>query len=461
MQEQPLKKVLRHLAEEVFPPETDLWPAISTHLSTSHKDSANRGAIQMKPPRIQSNRLRLMALVAAVLLVLTVFAFASPQGQAWAQNIFKFFMQSESDVLVQPTSIPQQSISPATIPQTVKNIKLPTELPAGWKIGAIDTREGDEYVHVGFSYSGKRRTLDLYMQPAVKLAGTIWGPGDEVETVPVGEGTGDYTRGVWMEETKKSFIFQVEPEAAVELQWFKDVAVRRLRWRSNGMLYWLISGGGSPGHPGYLGKIDLIRIAESLEAVSPSADTWPDPDSFVPEEGRSEIVNEVNLDVEAIAAEAGFRVLAPSVLPQSYSFIGGGYYDLGHETWLTFQCIDGNIEYGQWDFTLRQKQISEVEFLKQVDDFRPRVGLSAEIEPVSIGDATGEYVQGGWRPTFSKPESPPMQEVWYSDANIHHMFWYQDGMLFQIHTTRGSFDFDPGKCRLEKEVLVAFAERLK
>jgi hypothetical protein len=100
---------------------------------------------------------------------------------------------------------------------------------------------------------------------------------------------------------------------------------------------------------------------------------------------------------------------------------------------------------------------------------RQEVGASAFIESVMIGDTPGEYVQGGWFRIIDPVTIEHLRDEWISEMNVHHLFWYRDGILYRLYTSRGpGGDIDSadvagynGPCRLDKFDLIAFAESMR
>jgi len=467
MNKPPLKQTLRQLAEESIPPGTDLWPRIKAQLESAGMDAQPR-----------NRKMRAAPVVAlAALLAIVVLALATPPGRAWAQNLLGFFERAASDVSV-PTAVPAPALDPAQIPAAVAaveqdlaedlgagySILLPTRLPEGWRLAAVEAGDDPGEAHVEFSYAGGGRLLELSIQPAAQLAGTIWGPPGEVVLVPVGEGVGEFVQGAWFTEPGRLIAFQILPEQAEWLEWISDLSLRRLRWQIGEEIFALVSQGGSAGHPGHLSAIDLVTIAESLAPVPVSAESWPEAEPFVPDEGRAELAAapvEANLDLADLQAKFAFPLMVPTLLPPGYSFAGWGYVEFGRIAMLDFECgVPGGG--GWWALRLEQQPLSDDDLSTDMLHSWVRVGASAAIETVPVWDVSGEYVQGDWVRVIDPLTLALVREEWNSVLNFHHLIWFRDGMLYKISTSRGAVDPSyAGACRVDKGAVLLMAESMK
>jgi hypothetical protein len=465
MYEKPLKNVLRDLAEEQISSKTDLWPRIRS---------------RVKPGRVRTI-VPDVSISLVVLFILVVITLATPQGRAWAQSLFGYFERATSDPII-PTSIPQESLAPAVIPPAASNaeqgppfdIMLPTMLPEGWTLALIGPAQADGEVHISFDFdfgSNPKRWLDLYMQTADELVGTVWGPAGEVEAVQVGQYPGEFVSGVWLALSGQKIVFQALPDETADLEWGLIGSFRRLRWEVDGVMYWLVARGGEPGIPGYLAKPDLIVIGESL---APAAAGSPpiEVETFVPDGGGSEVANIVpaeNLDLADFLAKVDFPALVPTVLPENYTFTGW-YYEAG---WvpaeMRFDCgVQTSMTWYQLAFTQSPIPVEEMQFGSR-GALRQAVGAAAVIETVQIGDVEGHYAQGGWFAIMDPVTHEHLRNEWVSEMNAHHLFWYRDGILYRISPGGGpAGDIDTtdvasynGPCRLDKFDLIAFAEGLQ
>jgi hypothetical protein len=85
-----------------------------------------------------------------------------------------------------------------------------------------------------------------------------------VEGVNVGGFQGEYVEGGWT--TSQPAKSGATPALTVTLQavWDPQANIHFLRWQENDILYELFFSGADPNLQGYLGKDEMIAIAESL-----------------------------------------------------------------------------------------------------------------------------------------------------------------------------------------------------
>lgn len=85
------------------------------------------------------------------------------------------------------------------------------------------------------------------------------------------------------------------------------------------------------------------------------------------------------------------------------------------------------------------------------------IGADAVIEPVTVGDVSGEYVRGAWQ--WGEPATEgsigSTEMIWQSDDPHQQLRWTQDGIVYTLSTTVGQ---DLG---LTQADLIALAESVK
>jgi hypothetical protein len=129
---------------------------------------------------------------------------------------------------------------------------------------AFEPREWDHpknTVQISYSFSSKSigpglasNGLVISQQPIENVedcemgTGCLVGAGAKVETVQIGEVTGEYVIGVWKADNAGNWIWEYEPY------------LQRLRWQENGFAFEILY----MGAPEEVGKTDLISIAESM-----------------------------------------------------------------------------------------------------------------------------------------------------------------------------------------------------
>lgn len=264
MNEKHLQKALEHLAEELVPANTDLWPAIRAHFETS-KRHFFQGDILMKTELARRQRLAFTILFA--LLLVTALLFATPQGRAWAQNMLQFFTRAETDQLpVQAWQLTPASETAAPDPASIIDadpsiaaveqqagypILQPTWLPETLTFAGATLEPENKIVRLFYRYvetNGLVLREERFTQTdACALCGMV-GESAAVEPVQIGGNPGEYVRGVWK-------LTDAGPV------WEADPYLQTLRWQANGMAFELQY----MGPPDALSKVDMIAVAASVE----------------------------------------------------------------------------------------------------------------------------------------------------------------------------------------------------
>jgi hypothetical protein len=260
MNEKNIKTLLHNTAEEEIPSaEVSLWPSIKQHLVEKG------GSLNRQPTHVR--RLRAVAYATLVVLVGIIAGLATPQGRSLAQEILQFFTRSDSDTLPvqswQLTPLPEITtpdpgdINNATLSvsevegQLGYDVLEPSWLPEVLTFAGANLEPEQQIAKLFYRYE-ETNGLVLSEQPGqianeCELCGSV-GASAYVETVQIGNTTGEYVEGVWT----------LTEEGPV---WVSDPYLKRLRWQANGMAFELLY----MGPPDSLSRVDLITIAESLK----------------------------------------------------------------------------------------------------------------------------------------------------------------------------------------------------
>ena len=218
--------------------------------------------------KTSSRVITILAPIALALSLALVFIAATPQGQALAQEFRSLFFRTAPDVRPMSTDNPRPAaITPlADIPAaealTGWEIFKPSWLPEGVAFDTIDYRPEygrvvQEYsfqktigMSAGFFYLGQRKTPFTDLWPVGESA--------QIETVQIGNVTGEYVIGVW-------------GGAVDHLEWEANPNIQHLRWQANGyyfdLEFWAmgIDLKDLATSPYYLSKEKLIAIASSMK----------------------------------------------------------------------------------------------------------------------------------------------------------------------------------------------------
>lgn len=133
--------------------------------------------------------------------------------------------------------------------------------------------------------------------------------------------------------------------------------------------------------------------------------------------------------VEQINNLADFPVSLPESLLPGLQFIGCRYEAGTQTTVMLYQGAGYNLFLSQ-----RPSDAGQEYF---------RIGASALVEPVHIGEIQGEYVSGGWVPQslIESPEMKPQDDLniqWDNSLPQHTLRWQLQGFSYQLRAT-GSF----------------------
>ena len=268
MNKNEMRTLLKDLTEQKAPAaQIDLWPAIQAHLPMSQPEPS-RGTI-MKT-QSQFRRWKPAYLLLSVILIGALF-FAFPQGRVWAQEFLQFFSRTQTDALpVQTWQLtPQPTLAPGTAmpdPESILEAKLSVkevEDQSGFDVKE-PTWLPEHLALVGATYDPQRFLVrifyrleesnglvlkeEFYSSPDTCVLCNEVGASASVETVKIGNGTGEYVQGVW-KLTENGPI------------WENDPYLQTLRWQADGAAYELLY----MGSPDTLTKEDLVKIAGSLQ----------------------------------------------------------------------------------------------------------------------------------------------------------------------------------------------------
>jgi hypothetical protein len=245
-----------------------------------------------------------------------------------------------------------------------------------------------------------------------------------IETVQIGDGTGQYVKGGWKSNNVTGFEWTNVPPFGEE---------QRLRWEKDGIAFALMDMTW-----GDLSKEDLIAIAESMVKAQVESNTSMQPATATPEVVKYD--SPYTLTIAQAEEQAGFDLRLPDVLPEGLSFEGAHYDAERHTVSLLYRA--GPEEPS---FSVSEQPISslqdcaicgiEVGGINTQDESYRRpmyrgpklVGANATIEAVLIGEITGLYVEGVWEAIGDTG-----QWGWQPYPEIAHMRWQQGGMAFEL-----------------------------
>lgn len=320
-----IHSMLKHLAEEASPPSgIDLWPAIQGRLIASKPFS------QYKEPSMNTNntkkrQIRLVAASLLILLVLATIFFFTPQGQAWAQTVLRFFKHSGNEQIlstpapvnmvdmtpgvVQPTLTPEARqypvffetcgdfLTPRCSLEQIKGlVDFPVKGIAAIPEGMIfvGATGGSDGVILLYQRDEPMTTLLLQQWPVSRMDMPLSvADNAEIEIVQIRGTQGEYVKGAWSH--------YAGDEVAL---WDPNLDIQSLRWEADDMLFTIevIGSTDFPSNP--LDKKAMALLAMSLTDQIDVPFTQPTPES--------------PKSLAEVEQQVGFQAIEPTWLPQEY-----------------------------------------------------------------------------------------------------------------------------------------------
>lgn len=452
MDKKNIQSILREALENEIPSEEiNLWGAVESNLVTGRYQQGE------KTNRTKQYRISRVALAIVIAFALLAFAFATPQGRAWAQEVVRFFTKINSttvqlssqqlkqlnemnkpyDLPLVPVFIPGVSPEMAAIagcetPQKAQtyrcqvvlaesqlgfDLKELPEKPDGWEFTSLrantdlqiavmsyelDFRDLSYTNYNGYAYTS-HSTL-VFTQGVGELSKSNWFgnnswevvPTDKVEPISVGAYKGEYVKG----------DFSLRPGNNI-LVWSDVDRRQRLAW-SEGTRWYQIDFSPNLNIVSTLGKDQLILLAEGL-VYSPI--------------GRTEPLNPDHLlsisDAEKIS---GFDLSAPSLLPMDMDFSYARYLPDKQQVQLVYGVNE--------ELTIHEWKGDPVDYKK----------------PLGAYEFTCEMVNMNGEAAFycSRENPNPRSFLW----------WHKNGLNYQMY-----FDSLTGG-RIDREQMLLIAESM-
>ena len=267
MDKKNIQAILHHELEKEIPTsDVHLWQTVKSNLVAGK--TFQQG---VKMNTMNSRRIPRAAFVMLILIALLSLVFVTPQGQAFAQSVLRFFVRADQDRYPlqawQMTPPAQTSLeSPFTLSVQEAEILAgydvfsPIKPPSGMIFVGASYDEKYHIVAQAFGQNVDFVELSLWQQPLEyyqscgdishrcdnMLGGNLIGASADIQTVQIGHVNGEYLEGVW-ELTDTGPV------------WHDDPYLKTLRWQNDGMAFELIFMGTE------LGKDDLVAIAKGMK----------------------------------------------------------------------------------------------------------------------------------------------------------------------------------------------------
>ncbi len=225
------------------------------------------------PSRARTHTRRLAAITGFVLLLVLFLTLATPTLEVVAQKLMQFFLPTISDqtllqITLEETSSPAGDFS-LSIPEAESlagfSANLPARLPEGYSLTGVFYNPDRNAIVLNFDSENQVQSLRILQRLLSEEYQQI-GASAVVETVQIGDITGEYVTGAWtIPEVESALeISEFGNTTTLQATWDPGAEIQMLRWVENEMLYEIVFGGGDPDKPGYLTKFDLIALAESM-----------------------------------------------------------------------------------------------------------------------------------------------------------------------------------------------------
>lgn len=265
MEKKNIHSILQDALEEKIPSsEINLLPAIKASLVSGKHQQGEK--MNIKPSR----KIPRIAFAVGLLITVLTVALITPQGRAFAQSILQLFNRADQDSYPLQTwqlTPPVQTSFESPFKYSVSEAEAlarydllsPVEIPSGMVFIGASYDEKYHIVAQAFGQSAEYYELSIWQQPLEHyqscgdisnacdnmLGGNLAGASADIQTVQVGDWTGEYVEGVW-ELTENGPVWNSTPYA------------KTLRWKTETMIFELVYNGMN------LERDDLVGIAAGI-----------------------------------------------------------------------------------------------------------------------------------------------------------------------------------------------------
>lgn len=433
-----------------------LWAKIvELNQMESHDLSKFPGSIPLIRPKILIrkpffHRFQIQIIMILVVLLVGILFFNTPSGRAVAQSILNFFTRSESNILPAPTEIPlvwveqtpgvpAATVTPLPGPAfsdecgdypdpkcNVAQIRSKVDFPIK-ELGVIpasmyfigSTGEPDR-VYIFYGTQDHSENLILIEQPwtgSSDQTPLIIGASAVVETVKIGNSTGEYVKG--------SFTYR---SGETQEHWDADADNQILHWVDDGVFFQIINSGIQ------LDQDSFIDLAGSLTTEPVTVELTPVPETSTQSSESYDFSANYPLTIPEAEKIAGFKIAQPSKLPELLTLLGASiepeqavvsiFYlrsqDMGPTTdglLLKEEIIPSDGRFELSSFVIGDKT--------EIDNYPPGILVGA-IEKVQIGEIQGQYVEGTWHGTDC------CGWVWKADPYLKRLHWQMKDTVFEL-----------------------------
>lgn len=483
MNEAELKQQLTEIAQEAFPDTLDPWPTLKGLLQISDRKAHPRGfAMKTQTTRMKifPPAARVAAILGLALLLASAIFLITPQGHAWAQDLLRFFTRAASNSVPAPTAqplnwviltpgaathtpaptltLPGQAFFPdcgdirrlqCSVEQVREKVGFPVKelgvLPEDMQFTGATGNPDTTWIV--YDRTGKDGRLLLIQEPwkdSPEQKSWMLGASAAVEIVKIGQVTGEYAKG--------SFTYKA---GETQQHWDPNMDVQILLWEADG-IFTVIE---YVGDDTLLNRDGLVALATSLTTQSVDTRVSSASPTAIPTEESADLHNIYPLTIQEAEQQVGWKLLEPTRLPDILSFYGATLEIDPAQPAITtlFYRLDQQWGPNTNGVLIREQKIPTSGACKlcgfvigqytgkETAPSGMTVGANATIQAVSIGEFSGQYVEGVWKGT-------DQGWVYDLDPNVKTLRWQANGVAFEV-TYFGE--------EITKEDMVAIAASMK
>jgi len=369
------------------------------------------------------------AIALAVIFVVAVFTL--PQGRAFAQQIWHFFSQGDSNMMPGITPSPRTWVEQT--PGVAAETATPEELPAATEMSFASDCGADNEAHcsvdeirakvnfsvfalpqipVGMAFVGasgkpglvyltymaydQRSSLVIQQEafdPAAAPLAAQVGADAEIEQVKVGDLEGEYVKGSY----NGNYDVPV---------WDSSIDLQTVRWVQGNTLITAFLAGAADS----MGMQDLVILSATL--TKDPVGLAGQPDKVFAAQNNTDSVDFAQLyplSLKEAEIVAGFKLLSPAELPAGFSFVGASVDLNTRIVALLYNFHDSSNPDAQFSLIIREMANpngedcilcgfvqGSWEMFSQYPEGK-LISSDANLETVQVGSSIGQYVQGiGW-----------------------------------------------------------------
>jgi hypothetical protein len=264
MDNNKIQYIIQDTVEKEIPAsEIDLWQTVKASLVEKQYQQG------VKMNTIKSHRLPRLAFTTLAVAILLALTFLTPQGRAFAQNILQFFVRADQDrypLQAWQMTPPAHTSTGSPFKYSVQGAEMlagydvlsPVEIPLGRVFVGASYDEKYHIVAQAFGQSADSPEFSLWQQPLEyyqpcgdisqpcdnMLGSNLAGASADIQTVQIGDLTGEYVEGVW-NLTDNGPVWEPTP------------FLKTLRWKNDTMIFELVGGIDQT-------RDDLVKLAESI-----------------------------------------------------------------------------------------------------------------------------------------------------------------------------------------------------